>query len=145
MMNTLHSHWWQSEVIINWHADFTLFKLHNIILLTQSSINCQQFILLFTESLQKLVKYISKRALPEAEIITEGDPVTISKLCKRPVITYFCVESMADAMKMLFVLHWICNIAYCDSTTCIFKMIEMFGNIKERINLHLATGQSNKY
>ena len=114
---------------------------------------------MFTESLQKLVKYISKRALPEAEIITEGDPVTISKLCKRPIITYFCtqpslalpresvvgVESMADAMKMLFVLHWICNIAYCDSTTCIFKMIEMFGNIKERINLHLATGQSNKY
>ena len=106
-----------------------------------------------------MVKYISKRALPEAAIITEGDPVTISKLCKRPVITYFCtqpslalpresvvgVESMADAMKMLFVLHWICNIAYCDSTTCIFKMIEMFGNIKERINLHLATGQSNKY
>ena len=92
------------------------------------------------------MKYISQRALPEKEIITEGDPVTISKICERPIITYFCnqlslalpgesvvsVDSMADAMKMLFVLHWICNISYCGSTKCIFKMIERFGNIKSK-------------
>ena len=40
------------------------------------------------------------------------------------------VDSLADAMKMLFVLHWICNVSYCGSTKCIFKMIERFGNIK---------------
>ena len=34
------------------------------------------------------------------------------------------VKSMADAMNMLLVLHWIRNIAYCDSTKCIFNMIE---------------------
>ena len=98
------------------------------------------------------MKYISQRALPEAEIITEGDPVTISKICERPIITYFCnqlslalpgesvvsVDSMADAMKMLFVLHWICNISYCDSTKCIFKMIERFGNIKGKDKFSLG-------
>ena len=48
------------------------------------------------------------------------------------------VESMADAMKMLFVLHWICNISYCDSTKCIFKMIERFGNIKVKDKFSLG-------
>ena len=80
--------------------------------------------MLFTESLWKLVKYISQRALPEADIIAEGDPVTISKICNGLIITYFCnklslilpeesvvgVESMADAMKTPYVLHWICTI-----------------------------------
>ena len=54
----------------------------------QISIKSHQFILLRAESLQKLVKYISQRALPEAEIITEGNPVTIPKICKKPIITY---------------------------------------------------------
>ena len=69
--------------------------------------------MLFTEPLWKLVNYISQRALPEADIIAEGDPVTILKICNGLIITYFCnklslilpeesvvgVESMADAMK----------------------------------------------
>ena len=48
------------------------------------------------------------------------------------------VSSMADAMKMLFVLHWICNISYCDSPKCIFKMIERFGNIKGKDKFSLG-------
>ena len=62
-----------------------------------------------------MVKYVRQKALPEADIITEGDPVMIPKICKRPLITYFCnqlslalpgesvvsVDSMADAMKMI--------------------------------------------
>ena len=99
-----------------------------------------------------MVKYVRQKALPEADIITEGDPVMIPKICKRPLITYFCnqlslalpgesvvsVDSMADAMKMLLVLHWICNILYCDSTKCIFKMIERLGNIKGKDKFTLS-------
>ena len=48
------------------------------------------------------------------------------------------VSSMADAMKMFFVLHWICNISYCDSTKCSFKMIERFGNIKSEDKFSLG-------
>ena len=72
--------------------------------------------------------------------------MTISKICKRPIITYFCnqlslalqgeskvgVESMAYAMKMVYVLPLRCNvIAHCYSTKCIFNMMfERFGSIK---------------
>ena len=71
--------------------------------------------------------------------------MTISKICKRPIITYFCnqlslalpresvdgVESMTDAMKMVYVLPLRCNIAPCYSTKCIFKMmVERFGSMK---------------
>ena len=52
--------------------------------------------MLCAESLQKLVKYISQRALPEAEIITEGDPLTISKLCKKATITCIRVTGIKE-------------------------------------------------
>ena len=78
--------------------------------------------------------------------------MTISKICERPIITYFCnqlslalpgesvvsVDSMADAMKMLFVLHWICNISYCDSPKCIFRIIERFSNKKGKDKFSLG-------
>ena len=88
-------------ITLRWDLGFSR-KLNNY-LLNSVSIN-----LWFTESLQKLVKYISQRLLPEAEIITVGDPVTISKLCQKATVSSIRVTGIKEICHVVEVSaeHW---------------------------------------
>jgi hypothetical protein len=104
-----------------------------------------------SENLITMVKFLSQKAKPETELILEADPVSSALCTKVPVLTYFSrkvsvvvpggsvlkARTMAEAVRLLFMLFWVCNIEYPDSIKSFYGVLDKFCRIiyKKRINL----------